>query len=235
MVTTPRPPGPRTCPDETNDILPRLPEPQPRLGQLQQLQASLSLRLSSLDPGWLERCHARVSNLLEVPDACGLDLDAKESQPQKSGKTNVLDPGIPEKKSQSSNALALQPPSPISSNDEDRKWNEHSEDFAQVWDSSPAGQLSEEAGTTAHEKEPQGEPAPQPCSSKQAKTEKAKGTARLYISPRPASLDKGNYVRLNMKQKCYVRVGASRGRLLRKQVRHAEWSRPAFPLLPSPS
>lgn len=77
--------------------------------------------------------------------------------------------------------------------------------------------------------------APQPRSSKQAKTEKAKGTARLHISPRPASLDRGNYVQLNMKQKCYVRVGASRGRLLRKQVRRAEWSRPAFPRLPSPS
>lgn len=237
MVTTPRPSGPRTCPDETNDVLPRLPEPRPRLGQLQQLQASLSLRLSSLDPGWLERCHARVSNLLEVPDACGLDLDAKESQPRKSGKANVLDPGIPENKTQSPDAL--QPPSPTSSNDEDRKWSKDSEDFAQARDSSPAGQLSEGARTTAHEKEPPGEPAqvnaPQPCSSKQAKTAKAKGTARLHISPRPASLDRGNYVRLNMKQKCYVRVGASRGRLLRKQVRHAEWSRLAFSLLPSPS
>ncbi|XP_038197283.1 ATP-dependent DNA helicase Q4 [Arvicola amphibius] len=229
-VTTPRPPGPRTCPDETNDVLPRLPEPQPRLGQLQQLQASLSLRLSSLDPGWLERCHARVSDLLEVPDACGLDLDAKESQPWKSGKANVLDPGIrSEKKSQSSDTLALQPPSPTPSNNEDRKWNEHSEGFAQVRDSSPAGQLSEGARTTAHKKEPPGEPAqvntPQPRPSKQAKTEKAKGTACLHISRRPASLDRGNYVRLNMKQKCYVRVGASRGRLLRKQVWKQKWKK----------
>ncbi|XP_050001239.1 ATP-dependent DNA helicase Q4 [Alexandromys fortis] len=229
-ATTPRPPGPRTCPDETNDILPRLPEPQPRLGQLQQLQASLSLRLSSLDPGWLERCHARVSDLLEVPDACGLDLDAKESQPQKSGKANVLDPGIrSENKSQSPDALALQPPSPTPSNDEDRKWSKDSEDFAQIRDSSPAGQLSEGARITAHEKEPPGEPAqgnaPQPRSSKQAKTEKAKGTAHLHISPRPASLDRGNYVRLNMKQKCYVRVGASRGRLLRKQVWKQKWKK----------
>ncbi|KAK7801211.1 hypothetical protein U0070_015388 [Myodes glareolus] len=226
-VTTPRPPGPRTCPDETNDVLPRLSEPRPRLGQLQQLQASLSLRLSSLDPGWLERCHARVSDLLEVPDACGLDLDAKESQPQKSGKTNVLDPGIPENKSQSPDAL--QPPSPTSSNDEARKMSKDSEDFAQARDSSPAGQLSEGARTTAHEKEPPGEPAQvnasQPRSSKQAKTAKAKGTARLHISPRPASLDRGNYVRLNMKQKCYVRVGASRGRLLRKQVWKQKWKK----------
>ncbi|KAH0518850.1 ATP-dependent DNA helicase Q4 [Microtus ochrogaster] len=228
-ATTPRPPGPRTCPDETNDILPRLPEPQPRLGQLQQLQASLSLRLSSLDPGWLERCHARVSDLLEVPDACGLDLDAKESQPQKSGKANVLDPGIhSEKKSQSPDALALQPPSPTPSNDEDRKWSKDSEDFAQARDSSPAGQLSEGARTTAHEKEAPGEPAQvnalQPR-SKQAKTEKAKGTARIHISPRAASLDRGNYVRLNMKQRCYVRVGASRGRLLRKQVWKQKWKK----------
>ncbi|CAO2601871.1 ATP-dependent DNA helicase Q4 [Lemmus lemmus] len=223
MVTTPRPPGPRTCPDETNDALPPLPEPQPRLGQLQQLQASLSLRLSSLDPGWLERCHARVSDLLEVPNACGLDLDAKESQPRKSGEANVLDPGIrSEEKSQSPEALALQPPILTSSNNEDRKWSKDSEDCAQARDSSPAR-------TTAHEKDLPGEPvqvnAPQPRSSKRAKTERAKGTSRLHISPRAASLDRGNYVRLNMKHKCYVRAGASRGRLLRKQVWKQKWKK----------
>ncbi|KAL1767571.1 ATP-dependent DNA helicase Q4 [Sigmodon hispidus] len=229
-VLTPRPPDPRTCPDETNDVLPLLPEPQPRLGQLQQLQASLSQRLSSLDPGWLERCHNGVSDLLEVPSAYGLDLDAKESsQPQAMpGKVNVLDPGIhSEGSSQSPQALALQPQSLKSSNNKDRKWTEKSKDFAPAWDSGQTGLLSEEAGATAHEKDPPEEPAqvaPQPRnSSDQARTKKIKSTAGLHISPRPAFLDRGNYVRLNMKQKCYVRVGASRGRLLRKQVWKQKW------------
>ncbi|KAL6081270.1 hypothetical protein STEG23_037551 [Scotinomys teguina] len=226
-VPTPRPPGPRTCPDETNDVLPRFPEPQPRLGQLQQLQASLSLRLSSLDPDWLERCRDGVSDLLEVPSADGLDLDAKESQPQVSGKVSVLDPGIHSEGS--SQSPALQPHSPKSSNSEDRKrkWNENSEDFAQAQASSQAGLLlAKGARAVAHEKDLPGQPAQvtasQPCkSSHQARTEKAEATARLHSSPRPAFLDRGNYVRLNMKQKCYVRVGANRGRLLRKQF--IEW------------
>ncbi|OBS67180.1 hypothetical protein A6R68_04272 [Neotoma lepida] len=232
-VPTPRPPGPRTCPDETNDVLPRLPEPQPRLGQLQQLQASLSLRLSSLDPDWLERCHNGVSDLLEVPSACGLDLHAKESQPQISGKVNVLDPGIhSEGSSQSPEALALQPQSPKSSNNKDRKWkwNESAEDLAQAQDSSQAGLLSEGARAAAHEQDPPGEPAQVSASeprnrSHQARTEKAKGTAHLHSSSRPAPLDRGNYVRLNMKQKCYVRAGANRGRLLRKQVWKQKWKK----------
>lgn len=232
-VPTPRPPGSRTespCPDEANDALPLVPEPQPRLGQLQQLRSSLSLRLSSLDPGWLERCHNRVSDLLEVPDA-GLGLSVKESQPHLSGKVNDVDPDVhSEVSSQSPEALAQQPAhilsrSPESSNSKDRKrkWNEKGEDFAQAQHSSQAGPLAEGVGATAHGQDPPGEltraNASQPRkSSDQARTEKAKGTAHLHVSPRPASLDRGNYIRLNMKNKCFVRVGANRGRLLRKQV-----------------
>ncbi|XP_035315181.1 ATP-dependent DNA helicase Q4 isoform X1 [Cricetulus griseus] len=232
-VPTPRPPGPRTCPDETNDVLPRLPEPQPRLGQLQQLQASLSLRLSSLDPGWLERCHNRVSDLLEVPSACRLDLDGKGLQPQMSGEVNVLDPGThSEGSSQSPGALAIQPQSPKSSNKKDRKqnWSESSEDFAQAQDSSQEGLLCKGAGATAHEKDHPGEPALVSASrphnsSKKARTEKAEGKAHAHTTTRPAFLDRGNYIRLNMKQKCYVRVGANRGRLLRKQVWKQKWKK----------
>lgn len=215
--------------------------PQPRQGQLQKLQSSLSLRLSSLDPGWLERCQNRVSDPLEVPGACGLDLSAKESQPQMSGKVNVISPDIlSEVSSQSPQALAQQPaqvlsqiPKSSNSKDRKRKRNEKGEDFAQAQPSSQAGPLSEGAGATAHGQGPPGEPTqvtvPQHrCSSNQARTENAKSAAHLPMSPRPASLDRGNYVRLNMKTKCFVRVGASRGRLLRKQVRYAERNRPAL-------
>jgi len=54
------------------------------------------------------------------------------------------------------------------------------------------------------------------------------GTADLCVSSRSAIQDRGNYVRLNMKQRRYVRGRALRGRLLRKQVRR--WYR----VLPSP-
>lgn len=244
-VPAPRPPGSRTespCPDKANDALPPVPEPRPRLGRLQQLRSSLSLRLTSLDPDWLERCHNRVSDLLEVPGTCGLDLSAEESQPQMSGKVNVTDPDIQsEVSSQSPEALAQQPaqvlsqsPKSSDSKGRKRKWNEKGEDFAQAQPSSQAGPLSEGAGATAHGQDPPGEPTqvnvPQPCnSSNQARTEKAKGATHLHVSSRPASLDRGNYIRLNMKNKCFVRVGANQGRLLRKQVRCAEWNRPASP------
>ncbi|XP_031203641.1 ATP-dependent DNA helicase Q4 isoform X2 [Mastomys coucha] len=239
-VPTPRLPGSRTespCPDEANDALPLVPEPQPRLGQLQQLRSSLSLRLSSLDPGWLERCHNRVSDLLEVPGA-GLGLSVKESQPHLSGKVNDVDPDVhSEVSSQSPEALAQQPAhvlswSPESSHSKDRKRkrNEKGEDFAQAQHSSQAGLLAEGVGATAHGQDPPGEltraNAPQPRkSSDQARTEKAKGTAHLHVSPRPASLDRGNYIRLNMKNKCFVRVGANRGRLLRKQLWKQKWKK----------
>lgn len=164
-----------------------------------------------------------------------------------SGKVNVVDLDIhSEVSSQSPQALTQQPAqvlswSPKSSNSKDRKrkWNEKGEDFAQDPHSSQAGPLSEGAGDTAHGQDPPGEPtrmnAPQPHkSSHQARTEKAKGTTHLCISPRPASLDRGNYIRLNMRSKRFVRVGATRGRLLRKQVRCTDWNRPAFQtLLPS--
>lgn len=54
--------------------------------------------------------------------------------------------------------------------------------------------------------------------------------AHLYIPSRVAVRNGGNYVRLNMKQKRYVRGPALRGRLLRKQVRC--WQALPSPLLP---
>lgn len=44
------------------------------------------------------------------------------------------------------------------------------------------------------------------------------GKTHLCIPSRLAAQGGGNYVRLNMKRKCYVRGLALRGRLLRKQV-----------------
>ncbi|PNJ08103.1 RECQL4 isoform 8, partial [Pongo abelii] len=132
-------------------------------------------------------------------------------------------------------------PQPSSSRGEKRRRNEEPWGSpAQVQqESSHAGSPSEGAGAVALEEDPPGEPVqaqpPQPCSSpstpryhrlspsSQARAGKAEGTAHLHIFPRLARHDRGNYVRLNMKQKHYVRGRALRGRLLRKQAWKQKW------------
>nr|XP_054972092.1 ATP-dependent DNA helicase Q4 isoform X13 [Pan paniscus] len=132
-------------------------------------------------------------------------------------------------------------PQPSSSGGEKRRWNEEPwESPAQVQqESSQAGPPSEGAGAVAVEEDPPGEPVqaqpPQPCSSpsnpryhglspsSQARAGKAEGTAPLHIFPRLARHDRGNYVRLNMKRKHYVRGQALRSRLLRKQAWKQKW------------
>ncbi|XP_029420027.1 ATP-dependent DNA helicase Q4 isoform X2 [Nannospalax galili] len=220
MMPTPRWSSPQTaptCPGEANDVL-----PPPRSGRLQQLQASLSQRLSSLDPVWLQRCHNEASDFLEAPGIYNPGLSAEESQPLLSGKVMVLDPGSHSEASSLAQVDSWSP-HPSKSQGKKQKRNENWEDSAQVQqDSSQARHLREVVGATALEKDPRGEPMQvnlsRPCnSSRQTRTEKAEGPNQLRISSRPAILDKGNYIRLNMKQKCYVRVGALRGRSLRKQ------------------
>ncbi|XP_073925573.1 ATP-dependent DNA helicase Q4 isoform X2 [Castor canadensis] len=242
-MTIPKPSDPKTaptCPDEVSDDLsPQPSKLQPKPGRLQQLQASLSLRLGSLDPGWLQRCHNGASDFLEAPIACWPHLGAEESQPLTSIESAILDPGThTEASSQGPEVPAPQEaqigsgnPQPKSS--QAKKWKGSKENGgspAQAqWDSSQLRSLSEGAGATGLQQDPPGEPVQvkplQSCSnsSSEARAEKAEGMAQLRISPRPAVLDRGNYVRLNMKHKRYVRGGALRGRLLRKQAQKQKW------------
>nr|XP_054972091.1 ATP-dependent DNA helicase Q4 isoform X12 [Pan paniscus] len=215
-ASTPKPPGTGPVPsfaEKVSDEPPQLPEPQPRPGRLQHLQASLSQRLGSLDPGWLQRCHSEVPDFLGAPKACRPDLGSEESQLLIPGESAVLGPGAG---SQGPEASALQEvsiragsPQPSSSGGEKRRWNEEPwESPAQVQqESSQAGPPSEGAGAVAVEEDPPGEPVqaqpPQPCSS--------------------PSNPRGNYVRLNMKRKHYVRGQALRSRLLRKQAWKQKW------------
>nr|XP_020144316.1 ATP-dependent DNA helicase Q4 isoform X4 [Microcebus murinus] len=222
-ITTPKPSGTGadpTAPNEVSDVPPKPPEPQPRPGRLQQLRASLSLRLGSLDPGWLHRCHNGASDFLEAPKACRPGLDSEESQ-----------------------TLTLGSPQPSNSQGKKRRWSE--EPWAsptQVQrDSGQAGPPSEGARAIALEEDPAGESVqaqqPQPCSTpsalryhsfsplSQARAGKAEGMSHLHISPRPAVPDRGNYIRLNMKQKRYTRGRALRGRLLRKQAWKQKWQK----------
>ncbi|GAB5584350.1 ATP-dependent DNA helicase Q4 [Prionailurus iriomotensis] len=77
-------------------------------------------------------------------------------------------------------------------------------------DSGQIGPLPEEAGAAEHAEDPSGKPlwAQRPSGA---------------TASRVAVRNGGNYVRLNMKQKRYVRGPALRGRLLRKQMWKQKW------------
>lgn len=209
-------------PGEVSEEPLQLPRPLPRPGRLQQLQESLSLRLGSLDPGWLQRCHQVTLGFPEASEACPPALGAEEPQPPASGVPSVLGPSTGlEAPLQSPEAPGLQAagvsagsPSPGSHQGKKRRRSGEPETPpAQAKQhSSQAGPPSEGAGAAVRVKDGPGEPSrAQPLSSPP--------------SPRPAVRNRGNYVRLNMKQKRYVRGPALRGRLLRKQAWKQKWKK----------
>lgn len=220
------PPGAGTAtiaPEEVSEVLPQPPRPQLRPGRLQQLRASLSLRLGSLDPGWLQRCDSGIPDFLETPEACQPIVGAEEPPSLTSGVPSVLGPSTGlEAPSQGSEApasvqgAAVSAGSPPPGTSQRKKWiqsrdPEGSPAQAQE-DSSQVGPLPEGAGDAALVEDcPAGVVQAQPRHSPAA--------------PRPAAWDRGNYIRLNLKQKRYMRGPALRGRLLRKQVWKQKWQK----------
>ncbi|XP_023579664.1 ATP-dependent DNA helicase Q4 isoform X2 [Octodon degus] len=236
---TPKPlsPGtPSTSPEELSDALTKPSEPQPRPGRLQQLRASLNLRLSSLDPGWLQRCHNGALDCLQASEPSS----TKESQPMTPGELSVLvtntyseatsqDPVAPVPQAAQTSAGR---PQFNSHRGKKQKWTEENGSIpvqAQR-DSNQATLQSEGAGATVLE-DPTGGAVqvqtPQLCpgTSRSLKAEKAESIPHPHTCPQTVIQDKGNYVRLNMKQKRYARVGALRGRLLRKQAWKQKWQK----------
>ncbi|KAF6100893.1 RecQ like helicase 4 [Phyllostomus discolor] len=209
-------------PEEVSEVPLQLPRPLSRPGRLQQLQESLSLRLGSLDPDWLQRCHQVALGFPGASEACPPALGAEEPQPPTSGVPSVLGPGTGlEALSQSLEAPGLQAagvgagsPSLGSSQGKKRRQSGQPETppAQEKQHSSQAGPPSEGAGAAVRVKDGPGDPArAQPLSSPSA--------------PRPAVRNRGNYVRLNMKQKRYVRGPALRGRLLHKQAWKQKWKK----------
>nr|XP_003463791.3 ATP-dependent DNA helicase Q4 isoform X2 [Cavia porcellus] len=227
---------PPTSPEELSDSLTKPSEPPPKPGQFQQLQASLSLRLCSLDPGWLQRCQNGALDFLPASDPC----KAEESQPVTAGELPVLvsstcskassqDPYGPVPQAAQTNAGSFQL---CNHRSKKQKWTKEkgSSPMQAQQDYSQARLLSEGAGATALKDPTRGAvqvQTPQLYSgtSSPAEAGKAESTPHLHTSPRTAIRDKGNYVRLNMKQRRYVRGGALRGRLLRKQVWKQKWQK----------
>ncbi|CAK6439051.1 unnamed protein product [Pipistrellus nathusii] len=212
-------------PEEASEVLPQLPRSQLRPGRLQQLQESLSLRLSSLDPGWIQRCHNEAQGFLGTPEACHHALGTEEPQPPTSGVPPDPGPsGGPEAPFLGSEAPAPKVPgvsarSPLLGSSQGKKRRQSGEPNGTATQaqqhSSQEGSPLEGAGAVLHTGENcPGEPMPaQPFPGPSA--------------PRPAVQDRGNYVRLNLKQKRYVRGPALRGRLLRRQAWKQKWRKKA--------
>lgn len=231
----------------------QLPRTQLRSGRLQELRASLSLRLSSLDPGWLQRCHSGTPDFPGVPRARGPGGDAEESQ-LTSGVPCVLSPSIgpkvpllsPEAPAPQAAGVSAGSPQPGNSQGKKRRlsWELQGSPAQPQQDGNQGGPPPEGTAAAGHTEDCLEEPvraqplsnpttSRYPCSGPKrgclplSQGEWASRTAHLCISSRPAIQDRGNYVRLNMKQKRYVRGLAPRSRLLRRQVRR--WCQ-VFPL-----
>ncbi|XP_066873773.1 ATP-dependent DNA helicase Q4 isoform X1 [Kogia breviceps] len=224
-MPSPGPPGTGAAtisPEEVSEVPPQPPRPQLRPGRPQQLRASLSLRLGSLDPGWLQRCHNGTPDFLGVSRACQPCLGAEESQLLTPGVASVLGPSAglevplqdPETPTLLAAGISAGNPQPGTCQGKKRRWSGELEGSpAQTQqDSGQAGPLPAGAGAAVPaENCPEQPVQAQPPSKPPA--------------PRSVVQDRGNYVRLNMKQKRYVRGPASRGRLLRKQVWKQKWQK----------
>ncbi|CAK7289480.1 ATP-dependent DNA helicase Q4 [Vulpes lagopus] len=215
-MPSPGPPGAGAAPvsaEEVSEEPLQPPGPQPRPGHLRQLQASLSLRLSSLDPGWLERCHSAASDCLGASAARQPSLRVEESQPLTSGVPSVLgaSPGPEGRALQRAAVGAGSPEAGNSQGKKRRRTKEPGGGPAQAQqDGGQAGPPPEEARAAGPAEDCPGEPLRvQPTSGPTAASS--------------AMRDQGNYVRLNLKQKRYVRGPAQRGRLLRKQMWKQKW------------
>ncbi|KAI4566025.1 hypothetical protein MJT46_019712, partial [Ovis ammon polii x Ovis aries] len=238
-IPSPEPPGAAAAPispENVNQVLPQPPRPQLRPGRLQQLRASLSLRLSSLDPEWLQRCHNRTPDFLEVSRTCQPGLGAEDSQLLTPAVASVLSLSAgPEVPLQGPEAPAL-PAAGVSAGKcqpGDRQGKKRRQSGELEGSLAQTQQGTDQAGPM-----PEGAGAAGPaedCTEQPVKTQppgrtpassvgRAVGTADVCISSRSVQ-DRGNYVRLNMKQRRYVRGRALRGRLLRKQAWKQKWQK----------
>ncbi|OWK04447.1 RECQL4 [Cervus elaphus hippelaphus] len=224
-IPSPEPPGTAAAPifpENVNEVLPQPPRPQLRPGRLQQLRASLSLRLGSLDPDWLQRCHNRTPDFLEVPRTCQPGLGAEDSQLLTPAVASVLSPSPGREVPLQGAEVPALPAAGVSAGkcqpgDHQGKKRRRSGELE--------GSLAQtQQGTDQAGPLPEGAGAAGPAEDCPEQPVKAQPPGRTPAS-RSAIQDRGNYVRLNMKQRCYVRGRALRGRLLRKQAWKQKWQK----------
>ncbi|XP_054548763.1 ATP-dependent DNA helicase Q4 [Talpa occidentalis] len=241
---SPGPPGTEAAPDspeEASQALTQPPGPQLRPGRLQQLRASLSLRLSSLDPGWLERCQGET-----LPSG----LPAQKPQSLTATVSSGLCPGTgPEVHLQSPELATPQntgPEAPLQDPELATPQNTGPETPLQGPELATP-QVSLVSTEVPHPGSSRGkkrrwsraaEGSPMQVPQDSGQMESSQGTRRHAghketwvprdpTNPRPAARVTGNYVRLHMKQRRYTR-GTMHSRLLRRQVWKQKWQKKAY-------
>ncbi|XP_045142619.1 ATP-dependent DNA helicase Q4 [Echinops telfairi] len=190
--------------------------PQPRPAWLQQLQSPLSRRLASLDPGWLQRCQDGSPELLEATDACGPGLSSEEpgkepQLPQTSGVLATLGNTGPDPKGPTLQEAGGNKGNPRPSKTPTPGWDPQGAPPQTQWDQDHVRPWLKDAGATELNEDALEDQSPRPRISSS--------------TPRSTFQERGNYVKLNLKQKRYARGPALRGAHLRKQVRKQKWQK----------
>ncbi|XP_038615914.1 ATP-dependent DNA helicase Q4 [Tachyglossus aculeatus] len=231
--------------------------PNPRPGRLRQLRRSLNRRLSSLDPGWLERCQ----------NGTGERRLGREAPP--SPRTRPEGPSPPGGETPGSRDLAEKPPrpapeapgaGPIASEAEtvppctgpgegeassvlqgrcrprppaakkrQRESGEEEEAAAPKRHRKSPGsrdrRASDRSGRRGKKPVQMAAPEAEEDLLGEVAGENAPRPLARVGTPRAAPKASGNFVRLNMKKKRYVKGNALRGNLLRKQVWKQKWQK----------
>ncbi|XP_054981815.1 ATP-dependent DNA helicase Q4 isoform X2 [Sorex araneus] len=171
--------------------------PQPKPVRPQQLRASLSLRLGSLDPDWLQRCDRESQ----------IDPGTVTSQPSISAPHTG-----PEMPTLTVEAPALQTVTSQSCTSEDKKRRQSRNPTGAQEDQGAVGFPTHSAGPALVDEASPGVPTHALA-------------LPAHTVPRPTRHNRGNYVRLNLKHKHYMRGPALRGRFLRRQVWKQKWQK----------
>ncbi|XP_072458865.1 ATP-dependent DNA helicase Q4 [Notamacropus eugenii] len=239
------------------------PRPVPQPGKMKHLQHTLGQRLSSLDPGWLQRCQdgtrekigriehsslpsSPLSSPTETQDPC-LDQKSIESQhpaetdlrsvPEGNGfsdlplpetlETRLLCGRLPRKEeAPSKSKVRMLQRNPTQkrqrdgSQDKTPKRQKMGTEKMKVRSepvSEPDEEHSKESGRVAALEIPEEDLLGEMVVEKMSKT------VIRARAPRTFSRASGNFVRLNLKKKCYVKGFGLRGNLLRKQIWKKKW------------
>ncbi|XP_007488867.1 ATP-dependent DNA helicase Q4 isoform X1 [Monodelphis domestica] len=232
----------------------------PQLGKLKQLQHTLGQRLSSLDPGWLQRCQdeakekperlehsSSLSSLSEVQEPCP---EKKCTESQHSAKTDLRsvfndgdgfsDASLPETLTtkpvfgslpEKEDAPSMSEVRTLQRNLTQKRQRDESQDRTLKHqkigtkkkklrsESAPEsnGEHTRESGRVAALEIPKEDLLGEMVVERMAKT------VTGAKAPRTFSKANGNFVRLNLKKKCYAKGFVLRGKHLRKQIWKKKW------------
>ncbi|XP_068957034.1 ATP-dependent DNA helicase Q4 [Petaurus breviceps papuanus] len=261
---------PSPCEEDTAMLRPPIPpwgsgpRPIPQPGKMKHLKHTLGQRLSSLDPGWLQRCQAEAREKLERIERSSLPSSplssptetqdtcpdqGKSIEPQHSVETDLRlvtegdgfsDPPLPETLETrllcgslpgKEEAPSMSKVRRLQRNPTQKRQRDGSQDRTpkhQKTDTEkmrlrsepvpePDGEHSRESGRVAALEIPKEDLLGELVVKKMSKT------VIRARAPRTLSKANGNFVRLNLKKKCYAKGFVLRGNHLRKQIWKKKW------------